>query len=157
MSRIIREAQLSDMAEIMKVMGAAKKIMRKTGNLHQWGEGYPSEAVITADMEKDGGFVVEDDGKVLAGQATKGRAVGYFAFYWNGDGVDKDLSECAFWYELAANGGDAQAQFAIGWFHMTGNGVPIDEKKGLKWIHKATFQGYQPAIDYCKENGYKWY
>ena len=62
-----------------------------------------------------------------------------------------------FWYELVANGGDAQAQFAIGWFHITGNGVPIDEKKGLKWIHKATFQGYQPAIDYCKEHGYKWY
>ena len=61
------------------------------------------------------------------------------------------------WYELAANGGDAQAQFATGWFLMTGTGVPVDEKKGLKWIHKATFQGYQPAIDYCKEHGYKWY
>ena len=39
---------------------------------------------------------------------------------------------------------------------MTGTGVPKDERKGLKWIHKATFQGYQPAIDYCKEHGYKW-
>ena len=68
--RIIREAQLSDMSEIMKVMDAAKKIMRQSGNLHQWGEGYPSEAVITADMEKNGSFVVEDDGMV----------VGYFAF-----------------------------------------------------------------------------
>ena len=61
------------------------------------------------------------------------------AAYWNGDGVEKNLEECVFWYELAANGGDAQA------------------RKGLKWIHKATFQGYQPAIDYCKEHGYKWY
>ena len=60
-------------------------------------------------------------------------------------------------YELAANGGDAQAQFATGWFLMTGTGVPQDERKGLKWIHKSTFQGYQPAIDYCKEHGYKWY
>ena len=60
-------------------------------------------------------------------------------------------------YELAANGGDAQAQFATGWFLMTGTGVPKDEKKGLKWIHKATFQGFQPAIDYCKEHRYKWY
>ena len=58
------------MAEIMKVMDAAKKIMRQSGNMHQWEEGYPSEAVITADMERNGGFVVEDDGKV----------VGYFAF-----------------------------------------------------------------------------
>ena len=60
-------------------------------------------------------------------------------------------------YELAANGGDAQAQFATGWFLMTGTGVPQDKRKGLKWIHKATFQGFQPAIDYCKEHGYKWY
>ena len=70
MSRIIREAQPKDMADIMTVMDAAKGIMRQSGNLHQWGEGYPSEAVITADMEKHGGFVVVDDGKV----------VGYFAF-----------------------------------------------------------------------------
>ena len=58
------------MADIMKVMDAAKKIMRQSGNMHQWGEGYPSEAVITADMERNGGFVIEDDGKI----------VGYFAF-----------------------------------------------------------------------------
>ena len=60
----------TDMAEIMKVMDAAKKIMRQSGNMHQWDKGYPSEVVILSDMEKDGGFVVEDDGKL----------VGYFAF-----------------------------------------------------------------------------
>ena len=70
MSRIIREARLTDMDEIMLVMDAAKGIMRQSGNMHQWGEGYPSEAVITTDMEKKGGFVVVDDGMV----------VGYFAF-----------------------------------------------------------------------------
>ena len=36
------------MAEIMLVMDAAKKIMRQSGNIYQWGDGYPSEAVITA-------------------------------------------------------------------------------------------------------------
>ena len=58
------------MAAIMQVMDAAKKIMRQSGNMHQWGEGYPSEAVIMSDIEKDGGFVIEDGGNV----------VGYFAF-----------------------------------------------------------------------------
>lgn len=58
MSRIIREAHPSDMADIMTIMDAAKMIMRQSGNLRQWGEGYPSEAVITADMDKNGGFVV---------------------------------------------------------------------------------------------------
>ena len=77
MSRIIREAQPSDMAEIMLVMDAAKKIMRQSGNMYQWGDGYPSEAVITADMEKNGGFVVEeDDGE----HQLSGKIVGYFAF-----------------------------------------------------------------------------
>jgi len=45
------------MADIMKVMEAAKEIMRSSGNMHQWGEGYPSETIIGADMAKNGGFV----------------------------------------------------------------------------------------------------
>lgn len=70
MKRIIREVRPDDMADVMTVMDAAKQIMRQSGNMHQWGDGYPSEAVITADMEQGGGLVVEDDGQV----------VGYFAF-----------------------------------------------------------------------------
>ena len=41
-------------------------------------------------------------------------------------------------YREKAHQGDAQAQFATGWFLMTGTGVPQDERKGLKWIHKAS-------------------
>ena len=70
MSRTIRKAIASDMDAIMQVMDAAKKIMRQSGNMSQWGDGYPSEAVITADMEKSGGFVIVEDGGI----------VGYFAF-----------------------------------------------------------------------------
>ena len=40
MSRIIREANQNDITEIMQVMEAAKKIMRSSGNLHQWADGY---------------------------------------------------------------------------------------------------------------------
>ena len=70
MSRIIREAKPADIPEIMQVMEAAKKIMRSSGNMHQWGDGYPSEAVIFSDMEKHGGYVIEDADHI----------VGYFAF-----------------------------------------------------------------------------
>ena len=61
MNRIIRAAKPSDMLMIMQVMESAKKIMQVSGNLHQWGAGYPSEAIIAADMEKGGAFVIEDD------------------------------------------------------------------------------------------------
>jgi hypothetical protein len=70
MNKTIREAKPSDISAIMLVMEAAKKIMRSSGNMHQWGDGYPSEAVIYSDMEKHGGFVIEDEGCI----------VGYFAF-----------------------------------------------------------------------------
>lgn len=70
MSRIIRNARPSDMSDIMRVMDAAKQIMRQSGNVSQWGEGYPSESAILSDMDKGGGFVVEDDGGIVA----------YFAF-----------------------------------------------------------------------------
>ena len=70
MNWTIREAKPTDITEIMQVMDAAKKIMRQSGNMHQWGDGYPSEEVIFSDMEKHGGFVIEDEGRI----------VGYFAF-----------------------------------------------------------------------------
>ena len=70
MNRNVREARPSDITDIMLVMEAAKKIMRQSGNMHQWGDGYPSEAVIISDMEKHGGFVIEDTDHI----------VGYFAF-----------------------------------------------------------------------------
>lgn len=91
MKRIIREARPSDMTDIMMVMDAAKRIMRQSGNMHQWVDGYPSEAVITADMEMGGAFVIEDDAKI----------VGYFAFLpspeptyariYDGDWLDDSL------------------------------------------------------------------
>ena len=70
MSRIIRRAIPSDITSIMEIMDAAKSIMRSSGNMHQWTGGYPSESVIMGDMENDGGFVVEEDGLLIA----------YFAF-----------------------------------------------------------------------------
>ena len=58
------------MEAIMAVFDAARKIMADSGNTNQWKNGYPSEEIVLSDMEKDGGYVIEDGGQV----------VGYFAF-----------------------------------------------------------------------------
>ena len=50
MNRTIREARPTDITEVMQVMEAAKKIMRQSGNMHQWVDGYPSEAVVFKDI-----------------------------------------------------------------------------------------------------------
>ena len=68
--RMIREATSSDMEAILAVMDAARGIMRDSGNLHQWSDNYPGAAAIMRDMERHGGFVIEDEGLLVA----------YFAF-----------------------------------------------------------------------------
>lgn len=66
----IRPAHNDDLAEVMAVLAAAKGIMRASGNDAQWIGGYPSEEVILEDIARGNGFVVLDDGRIVA----------YFAF-----------------------------------------------------------------------------
>lgn len=54
----------------MKVFSAAKAIMRDSGNANQWKEGYPSLEIVQVDLDRDGSFVIEEDGRIVA----------YFAF-----------------------------------------------------------------------------
>ena len=76
--KVLPETQLSaanggwtaDAEGIMEVFAAAKGIMRASGNMHQWADGYPSLDAVRADMARGGAYVVEDDGHI----------VGYFAF-----------------------------------------------------------------------------
>lgn len=58
------------MTAIMQVMEAARQTMRSSGNVNQWKDGYPSEAVIMGDLEKGAGYVMEEEREIVA----------YFAF-----------------------------------------------------------------------------
>ena len=68
--REIRKAAPGDLESIMKVLEAAKGIMRASGNLNQWKDGYPSKDVVLNDISGGYGHVVAEDGI----------PVGYFAF-----------------------------------------------------------------------------
>lgn len=70
MSRLIRPAQPADVPAIMDVIADAKAIMRASGNLHQWIDGYPSTAVIAHDIAAGNGYVIVQDEVII----------GYFAF-----------------------------------------------------------------------------
>ena len=69
-SRKIRPARESDIPDILAVLEAAKGIMRASGNPSQWKDGYPSREAILQDLEREAGFVVVDEGVIVA----------YFAF-----------------------------------------------------------------------------
>ena len=90
-NRAIRKAEPEDLADIMQVMEAARKTMRLTGNMNQWSEGYPSETVITADMEKDGGYVVTDEGRVVAYFALLPSPEPTYANIYSGEWIDDTM------------------------------------------------------------------
>lgn len=47
---IIRTAEATDLPVIMQLVASAKAIMRKSGNMNQWNDGYPSEEIILEDI-----------------------------------------------------------------------------------------------------------
>ena len=64
--RYIRLAIAADVERIMEVLAVAKQKMRDSGNTNQWVGGYPTTEAVLHDIERDGGFVVEEDGVVVA-------------------------------------------------------------------------------------------
>jgi TPR repeat protein len=58
-----------------------------------------------------------------------------------GWGITKDKSKAAYYYELAANLGDADAQMALGNCYLRGDGVKKSKRLAAFWFRKADNQG----------------
>ena len=67
MAIYIRKATPDDIPILMRVFECAKGIMRASGNMHQWGKGYPSEEVVRCDIDKGNCYVAQEDGGEIAG------------------------------------------------------------------------------------------
>ncbi|MBQ5896100.1 MAG: GNAT family N-acetyltransferase [Bacteroidaceae bacterium] len=67
----IRKATRDDIPALMRLFESAKTIMRASGNLHQWGVGYPSVDVVRRDIEQGVCYVATDgvDGEIEATMA----------------------------------------------------------------------------------------
>ena len=49
---MVRKATYEDVPELMEVFGKAREIMRASGNMQQWSDGYPSEEIVRKDIEE---------------------------------------------------------------------------------------------------------
>lgn len=66
----LRIATAEDLVRIMKIIDAARQIMRENGNTTQWINGYPSKELILNDIASGNGFVCIENNEL----------VGYFCF-----------------------------------------------------------------------------
>lgn len=66
----IRKATYDDMPVLMQIFEHAKSIMRASGNMHQWGNGYPSQEIVRGDIDAGVCNVLcESDGCIVATMA----------------------------------------------------------------------------------------
>ena len=56
----IRKATYDDIPALMPLFESAKAIMRSSGNMNQWGSGYPSQEVVCKDIEQGVCYVASE-------------------------------------------------------------------------------------------------
>ena len=61
--------------------------------------------------------------------------------YANGQGVPQNYAEAVKWYRLAADQGNATAQFNLALMYANGQGVPQNYAEAVKWYRLAADQG----------------
>ncbi len=60
--------------------------------------------------------------------------------YHIGDGVAKDLTKAAYWWQIGADQGDASCQFNLGLLYIKGEGVTQNKTTGADLVRKAAEQ-----------------
>jgi TPR repeat protein len=66
--------------------------------------------------------------------------------YTNGQGVPQDYKAAVKWYRLAAEQGDASAQFNLGLMYKNGQGVPQNYIMAYMWFNLAAANGDKGAV-----------
>jgi len=65
--------------------------------------------------------------------------------YFSGEGVQQDYKQALYWFQKAAEQGNAAAQNYLGVMYDQGSGVPKDSTEAVRWYRKAAEQGYAVA------------
>ena len=63
---LIRKTTEADLSAISEIYENAKRFMSENGNPNQWSVGGPNISIARSDMEKGIGYVLEEDGEILA-------------------------------------------------------------------------------------------
>ena len=65
----IRQATYEDLEALMEIFAAAKQIMRASGNMHQWNDGYPSREVVMRDIDRGHCYVMCENESIIGTMA----------------------------------------------------------------------------------------
>lgn len=86
----IRHSTNDDVPHLMEIYREARQIQLDSGNLHQWAEGFPSEALVRSDVDRGVGYVIEDGGLIVGAFAFVPGADPTYARIEGGGWIDDD-------------------------------------------------------------------
>ena len=70
--------------------------------------------------------------------------------YYSGDKLTQNHKYAAKWFLMAAEKGNAHAQFSIGFMHDHGQGVEKNLQLAEHWLKLSAKQNFEPAINHLK-------
>jgi len=66
MERLVRKAIASDLPVVLELIESGRKIMRDSGNPHQWGKDHPSTSQLQKDIEYGHSYLLMEGDKAIA-------------------------------------------------------------------------------------------
>ncbi len=61
----IRKTMPNDLLRVMRIFEIARDFMKSSGNPSQWNDNYPSEELITSDIQEGVSYVIVDKSKIV--------------------------------------------------------------------------------------------
>lgn len=131
---MIRKATCDDLPVLMDIFRRAKGIMRNSGNLHQWNDGYPSEEIVLRDIDAGNCVVLCEAGRIIATMAfIKGPDPTYSEIYggqWLSDDPYHVIHRIA-----VAEPGHHAARSLLDWAFERTSSLRIDTHKDNVIMH----------------------
>ena len=108
--------------------------------LYEVGQMYLSGIVVEEDEKKGYEYIRKSSKYLPEAMRTLGLC------YSKGKGCKQDYAKALECYTIAANAGNADAQYDLGIVYRYGEGVPQDFLKAIEWYEKAIEQGHTGAM-----------
>ena len=99
---MIRKAIDSDLLEIKKIVAKARDIMKSSGNVNQWVDGYPSSEVLLSDIRSGNAYLLLRENKAVAYFAMTDGPDSTYNFIAEGNWLNDDTYGVL--HRIASNG-----------------------------------------------------
>ena len=125
---MIRKATYEDLPALMELFGRARKIMRESGNLHQWSDDYPSEEIVSKDIENGVCHVLCQEERIIATMAFIPGPDPTYTEIYDGKWID-DSPYYVIHRIAAAESGHKAAHRLLMWAFTLTDSIRIDTHK----------------------------